>query len=398
MMMQVDLGHLQMHVPVSAQHRPHSHSRTSELQPYPPAPRGVFRPSKRKSPGGDPCASVDLEPAGTAPESDLFPGLVAGVTAPPPLQRPRRDRSSGFVERRYAEYAIPSTLAPVRTVAVAVRSYPRAEVPLPLAAVNDAQTVMLTSKSEVATTVSEPLMANESALQVLNDVPLLANHCSVLQVERRALAAEDRSKCAGGAVDRVGEETRCTESAGNSLRAVAVRRYPSPARHNDSQPQRAAGVSLQAVRPRDTARKVVLSAVSARLRRSKPRLALRSRYARELAARARAAQRRIVAAESSAGAGGNAERLELGPLQLSARTKVERVVPDLLSAAGVSTRGPFDVDEDASLPTLPALAVPAKTRGESGSDAMALPMLEGVDVFEVRVCSNYVQSFLLVSC
>jgi hypothetical protein len=374
-LMQAEPAPAHAHAAASAQLRGQAHQRvgSGELRPCPRAPSGIFRPSKRKS-SGDPCVTVDQEPTGTAPESDLLP---AGAAALHSVQRPRRDRSSfSSLERRYADYVTSSLPSPARTVAVAVRSYPPAVLPARSPAVNETKAVTArtpTSAVALACTEASGGASTPSVAEKTKD--------NCMQENLGTAAGLDPEE-AGNVSDNVGEsETALVDSEPNSsqspasgVRPVAVRRYPAPA------PVRGVGGAGRGEESRSAARKAALSAVSRRFRRSKPHLTLRARYA----ARARAAQRRAAALESGKGSG-VVEKLELGPLQLSARPKVERVVPDLLSAAGVvSTKGPFDCDDDTStLPALPALAVVAKTHSVLGTDAMALPTLEGVDVFEV---------------
>ena len=369
------------HTPVSGTpQRTPAHPRAAELQPYPRAPRGVFRPSKRKSPCGDPCLTVDREPAGTAPESDQLPAVLASA-APPATQRPRRDRS-GYGERRYAGYPPPPPPpARNRPVAVAVRSYPRAEIPEPdVPAVDGPRLAEKSCGSGNAEAPKTPTVVGTA------DAPAASELAENLAVAAAADADAEAVDMPAAPVMNV--EDSLAETSGTDgmespmnrskapLRAVAIRRYPLPMQRVDAHGPAEAQGSEDAC---SSTRKAAHASVARRLRRSKPRLALRTRYARE-AARARVTTRRSGDPEAAFGVS-SGERLELGPLPACARPKVERVVPDLLSAAGVvSTKGPFDCDEEAGLP---ALTVPAKARSASGADEMALPMLEGVDVFEV---------------
>ena len=344
---------------------------SGEVRPCPRAPRGMFRPSKRKS-CGDPCISVDLEPTGTAPESDLQP---AGVAIPSLAQRPRRDRSALSLERRYADYITGSLPSPARTVAVAVRSYPPAEVPL-----RDSAAIGQTASSLMPTAVMEMACSN---LSTAENVQSADSKITQGNPEKFAeLKAAEVVKGFGDINDVCGGEENVSQMETmrvqpvSSNRPVAIRRYPPPIRKVDL---RNVGDAGRTEDTRSASRKAVLTSVTRRLRRSKPYLTLRARYA----ARARAAKERAAAMELSTAKSCLVEKLELGSLPLNTRPKVERVVPDLLSAAGVvSTKGPFDCDDDANLASLPALAVPVKTRCE-GADAMTLPTLEGVDFFEV---------------
>ncbi len=363
------------HAPISGTpQRTPAHTRAAELQPYPRAPRGVFRPSKRKSPS-DPCVTVDREPTGTAPESDLLPGLL-GSSASPSTQRPRRDRSA-YGERRYAGYPPPPPPpARNRPVAVAVRSYPPAEVPVPDVLASDGPKLEAkTSETDMSEPSESPLVLETDSL-VASEIIETGAVAAIDLVDMPAMPEMNAEDGASGTIVVDGTESTMDNSKA-PFRAVAIRRYPPPTRRMEAN----GSVDVRSEDPSSAARKAVLASVARRLRRSKPRLALRTRYAREAAARARVTQLRNSTSEPAL-ALSSVERLDLGPLPVCVRPKVERVVPDLLSAAGVvSTKGPFDCDEEAGLP---ALSVPAKARSGSGADAMALPMLEGIDVFEVR--------------
>jgi hypothetical protein len=266
-------------------------------------------------------------------------------------------------------------------VAVAVRSYPPAEVPNPdLAAVDGLKLAEKSSGADISGSVEIPTLEGTviatDASEVIKTLGGEAGGEDAVAVDMPAAAVMNMVDLPAEKADIDGMESTM-DSSKAPLRAVAIRRYPLPIQLAD-----AIGPSDSLSSEDASAARKAVPSVARRLHRSKPRLALRKRYAREAAARARATQRRSGTSEPAL-AVSNVERLDLGPLPACVRPKVEKVVPDLLSAAGVvSTKGPFDCDEEAGLPTL---TVSAKGRSVSGADAMALPMLEGVDVFEVRI-------------